>query len=230
MEEAVASLTRSFAVVPPAAVPAIVDCVVASSSFEPSLLFSSLVRSFADAAQVTESNCTLSHAAALGHLIKNTPSNDALELFVWKVFVPMVNSVQLNDTELINQVLGLLCDVVSKTQSWELIGTILVPFCLKSIGRNLALAYNGELAIFHWGSEDTFKQNLIRVTPESLPLLISCRILISLLNSALGSDNEIHSSERKAVDRFGDSAHFGHNLLWDLSNMVIEMLTQSTEH
>ncbi|KAJ0961816.1 hypothetical protein J5N97_029644 [Dioscorea zingiberensis] len=230
MEEAVASLTRSFAVVPPAAVPAIVDCVVASSSFEPSLLFSSLVRSFADAAQVTESNCTLSHAGALGHLIKNTPSNDALELFVWKVFVPMVNSVQLNDTELINQVLGLLCDVVSKTQSWELIGTILVPFCLKSIGRNLALAYNGELAIFHWGSEDTFEQNLIRVTPESLPLLISCRILISLLNSALGSDNEIHSSERKAVDGFGDSAHFGHNLLWDLSNMVIEMLTQSTEH
>lgn len=102
MEDAVASLTKSLALVPPAAVPAIVDCVIASSCFEPSLLFSSLVRTIPDPAevpkpiseswstlsffslidyniffysplmQVFESNCILSHAVALGHLIKLT--------------------------------------------------------------------------------------------------------------------------------------------------------------
>ncbi|XP_039141325.1 uncharacterized protein LOC120278662 [Dioscorea cayenensis subsp. rotundata] len=230
MEDAVASLTKSLALVPPAAVPAIVDCVIASSCFEPSLLFSSLVRTIPDPAEVFESNCILSHAVALGHLIKLTPSNDAMELFIWKVFVPMVKSVEPNDTESINQGLGLFCDVVLKTHSWELIGTILVPFCLGSLVKNLGLICNEELTICRWSIEDGFEQKPTGITRGSLPLLISCRILISLLNSALESERETHSSERKIVDGFGDSGRFSHNLLWDLSNMVIEILTQSTEH
>lgn len=117
-----------------------------------------------------------------------------------------------------------------KTHSWELIGTILVPFCLESLVKNLGLICNEELTICRWSIEDGFEQKPTGITRGSLPLLISCRILISLLNSALESERETHSSERKIVDGFGDSGRFSHNLLWDLSNMVIEILTQSTEH
>ena len=117
-----------------------------------------------------------------------------------------------------------------KTHSWELIGTILVPFCLESLAKNLGFICNKELTIYHWSIEDGFEQKSTGITRGSLPLLISCRILISLLKSALESGLETHNSERKMVDGFGDSRRFSHNLLWDLSNMVIEILTQSTEH
>ncbi|RWW12341.1 hypothetical protein BHE74_00044203 [Ensete ventricosum] len=48
----VASLLKSLAVVPSAAAPAIIDCVLVSSSFSRSALFSLLLEAFPGAAEV----------------------------------------------------------------------------------------------------------------------------------------------------------------------------------
>ncbi|MQL85834.1 hypothetical protein Taro_018341 [Colocasia esculenta] len=88
----VASLARSFALVPPAAVPAVIDCVLASAALSPSELFFSLLKAFPELTKdirkedssklvPAQSSFLISYTAALFHLVKNP----GWCLFLWEV-------------------------------------------------------------------------------------------------------------------------------------------------
>ncbi|XP_038975509.1 uncharacterized protein LOC103710780 [Phoenix dactylifera] len=229
----VASLASSFAAVSPAAVPAIIDCVLASSALSPFPLFSSLLHAFPDLSQVLESNYIVSHAAALCHLIKKigTPApNDALRLLIWRMFVPLLEAINPNDSELLSQVDGLLCDVMSKMQYWELVGATLVPFCLRSVGLGMGMLHSEELTTFHWNSEGIIDQEFECMSSGVLPLPIACCILKSLLDTALRRRREFRSLEPKSVDVCNSLNGFVHNVTWDLSKMALRMLMQGPEY
>lgn len=121
--------------------------------------------------------------------------------------MPLLIAIDPIDSELLNQIEGLLCDTVSKTQSWELVGETLVPFSLQSLGLCIGMVRNEELVIYQWSGADPM--------PGTLPLPTACRILTTLLDSAL------RGCESSEV--------FTANLIWDLSNLVLRLLTQSNE-
>lgn len=53
LEPIITSLLSSFRLVPPAAIPAMLDCILASTNSSPSSLFSSLLNEFANVTKVT---------------------------------------------------------------------------------------------------------------------------------------------------------------------------------
>ncbi|XP_029120003.1 uncharacterized protein [Elaeis guineensis] len=229
----VALLTSSFAAIPPAAVPAIIDCVLASSALSPPQLFSSLLHAFPDLSQVLESNYIVSYAAALCHLIKKigTPApNDSLRLLIWRMFVPLLEVINPNDSELLSQVCSLLCDVISKMQSWELVGATLVPFCLRSVGLSVGMLYCEELTTHQWNSKGIIDQEFEGMSSGVLLLPIACCILKSLLDAALRRWREFRSLEPKSVDACNSLNNFVHSVTSDLSKMALGMLMQGAEY
>ncbi|XP_020081314.1 uncharacterized protein LOC109704964 isoform X3 [Ananas comosus] len=227
----IASLRSCFAAAPPAAVPAIVDCVAASASVSPNDLFVSLLRAFPDPAEVLESNYAVSHAAALCHLIKNTEyPRDAMRSLIWRVFVPLLKAIKINDTELLNPIVGLLCDAISKNESWELLGTTIVPFCLRSIGLGVGLPQNDELSVYKWSSEGAVDGNFEGVSSQSLPLITTCRILKSLLIAVLKIREGHCSLDLMSIEGCRSLDALAQNLTWDLSKLVLCMLTQSPDY
>ncbi|XP_072962129.1 uncharacterized protein [Typha angustifolia] len=220
----VAALTSSFAAVPSAAVPAIIDCVVASASIPPLQLFSALLHAFPDPTEALQSNCVVSHTAALCHLINNGSSHESLRLVIWRVLVPLLKTMDLGHSELLNQIVGLLCNAVSKNQSWEVVGETIVRFCLRSVGLGVGLVRNDELAVYHWSNEEFFDQNFDEVSLGSLPLSMACRALTYLTDSAL------RRREKISVDGCSSLDILVQNLTWDLSRLALGMLRQSAEY
>ncbi|KAI7980638.1 putative methyltransferase TARBP1 [Camellia lanceoleosa] len=101
MASYVASLSNSFRLVPPAAVPAMLDCVLASTGLSPSLLCSSLLDAFPNLTKDVilgngkfdseQRNYIRSYASALCHLLKKLGANlGALQSFIWKILVPLM--------------------------------------------------------------------------------------------------------------------------------------------
>ncbi|CAA6657138.1 unnamed protein product [Spirodela intermedia] len=184
------SMAKSLALVPPAAVPAFVDCVLNSAAFPPSELFFSLLRAFTlltedirkdDYSKIeTSQSCSLiSYTGALFHLIKNPDvSNEAFEMFIRRAFVPLLSSAAVNDKELLDQLADFLCDAVAARQSWDLMTSTLVPLCLRSVCLSLEITHPNELSIYQWGSIEF-------IEPGSLSLTVASRILSSLIGVAL---------------------------------------------
>ncbi|KAJ6808227.1 uncharacterized protein M6B38_167710 [Iris pallida] len=216
-ENPIASLMSSFTAVPPAAVPAVIDCVLASSSIYPSLLFSSLLRLFPDPKEMSQKNHILSYATALCHLVKSTDAPmDALRDFVWKVFVPVMKAIDPNDYELLNQIEETLFDVVSMMRAWELMGETLVPYCLRSVGLSMGMVHSDDFAIYQWSTEDSLEMYGTLIVP------IACRILTLMLQCVLTSGVGV-PNVRQTLEGFAA------NLIWDLSNLAVGMLMRPTE-
>uniref|UniRef100_A0A1D1XU92 tRNA (guanosine(18)-2'-O)-methyltransferase TARBP1 n=2 Tax=Anthurium amnicola TaxID=1678845 RepID=A0A1D1XU92_9ARAE len=236
----VASLTRSFSLVPPAAVPAVIDCVLASSGFPPSELFSSLLEAFPELTEglrkdcskldLAQSNFLISYTAALFHLIKNPGiSPDAFRVFIWRVFVPLLSATGPGCRELLNQLEDLLCDAVAVSQSWELMESTLVPACLRSVGLSLGMTQHKELAVYRWRKIESTEVTEL----GSLPLTVACHLLSSLLDAVLrvrGPPGRTTSREVASIVGTESSAAFAQNLTWDLSLMAIDMLLQRSEY
>lgn len=128
------------------------------------------------------------------------------------------------------QVDRLLCDVISKMQSWALVGATLVPFCLRSVGLSVAMLHCEELITYQWNSEGIIDQEFEGMSSGLLVLPIACCILKSLLDMALRRWREIRSLEPKSVDACNSLNNFVHNVTWDLSKMALGMLMQGPEY
>ncbi|WOL09568.1 hypothetical protein Cni_G18321 [Canna indica] len=227
----IASLLKSFAIVPLAAVPAVIDCVLASSSLTPSVLFSSLLEALPAAAEPLRSNYILTYASSLCHLTKKTESqDDSLRRVIWRVFLPLLKAINPDDSEFLNQIDGLFCDLVSTTQCWELMEATLVPFCLRSLGVIVGMTQSEVSAAYKWKIDDIVEQDYDGVAVGALPLRIVCRLLTSLLVSAMRCRKEVQSSGQKLVVGCHSLDCFVNNLTWDLSRLALEVLLQSSDH
>ncbi|KAL2548019.1 tRNA/rRNA methyltransferase (SpoU) family protein [Forsythia ovata] len=274
MEPIATSLWGSFRRFPPEAVPAMLDCILASTGSSPSSLFSSLLNEFPSLTkEITEGTEKLdsgqrnhigSYVAALCHLLKKsdefipaTPgsNNNAVRLFLWRILIPLMELIHAYDQEILDEAASLFLDVVTETNNWDIVEAIMVPLLLRSIGLSMGMLQSEELAIYEWGSKSIVQGSGTQlITPELLhsshdkltdvnlnndsiislsyyfPLPLSCHILSLILNAALQSKHVSRSASVSILANGSREKIFAGNMLWDLSNMTLEMLAQSMEH
>ncbi|KAK9132748.1 hypothetical protein Scep_012276 [Stephania cephalantha] len=237
----VASLTKIFGSVTPYAIPAIIDCILISSAqLSPSLLFDELLQLLSDLTEdilkergkwaFIQPGYIVSFNAVLCHLLnKSGTSCEALRSFISRGFIPLVMIADKNEHELLNQITQQLCDVVFKSNSWDVIEETLVPFSLRSIGLSIGMLLSSELAFYQWSENladyepnapHEFDSNKKFRLPLSVswPLDKSCHILTTLLSNYL----ENHPTLLGGVG-------FAGNLLWDLCDLAIRMLSEFLE-
>ncbi|KAJ3681791.1 hypothetical protein LUZ60_014364 [Juncus effusus] len=209
----VAALVTTFAAVPPAAIPAIIDCVLASSSLPADFLFSSVLRSFPSSTAAVCSHNVLSHVTALCHLIKHTRSpSDSLKILVGQVFIPVLTQINSNESELLNQIIQILCDSASKHQAWNPLEETLIPLCLKSVYLKLGPIQNNNNPTIY----QCYPTDLVHLGP--LQAEIAIHVLTSIMGSILRIKKDILTLEMV------------YNITWDLSNLVLVVFKQSAEY
>ncbi|KAF3448239.1 hypothetical protein FNV43_RR08952 [Rhamnella rubrinervis] len=248
MDSLITSLLKSFRQVPTVAVSAVLDCVLASTGLPPSALFTSLLNTFPTLIEDVNQNdekldsdqCSylVSWVRALCHLFKKIGSNhDALQLFMWKSFLPFMKMAHMFNHELLNQVAESFIDVVVDTNSWAVVEANLVPVLLRSVGNSLGMLQNEELDIFKWdlvpnylvNDLGMYKENIVSAS-SSLPLPVSCHILSVMLEAALSSKQVAPTLKSTIANGNVDGQNFAGNLIWCLCNMAEQMLSQNLEH
>ncbi|CAL4928552.1 unnamed protein product [Urochloa decumbens] len=246
-ERAVAALESCFRALPVDAVPAVVNCVLASSaSTSPAQLFHALLRSPTSSEQEqgqgqeqeqeqeqerclqapSDRHASISHAAALRHLLArfdNPPkAKDALRLLLWRVFLPLLrDTIEPN----LHQVTALMCDAISDTGSWDLLGTTIVPFCIRSSAVAMGMSAAHDAMLYHRVMEEDFAGDNL---PPVLTLSKASSVFASLL---------VHILERRrallSVGPQGDAADLDalvQNFTWDLSTLVLKMFAHGQEY
>uniref|UniRef100_A0A1J3HNC1 tRNA (guanosine(18)-2'-O)-methyltransferase TARBP1 n=1 Tax=Noccaea caerulescens TaxID=107243 RepID=A0A1J3HNC1_NOCCA len=239
----ITSLSLSFKQVPPAAVPAFLDCVLSSTGVAPSTLFESLINEFPFRSEDTfkvdkkfdseDCNHIASLVAGLCHLLKNSgfgsgdDNHNALQLFVWRVFIPLMKMVRAYDLDMLNQIIQSFFDVVIETSVLDMLGVSLVPFLLRSVGVSMGMLNHEESDFIKWGelllcdslNTRDMDGNYIASLSGSFPIPLSCHLLNLILNAAFQS--------RQAAPMVEE---FAGGLLWDLCNTTERLLSQSLEH
>ncbi|KAL1536410.1 tRNA (guanosine(18)-2'-O)-methyltransferase [Salvia divinorum] len=109
MESIVATLLSSFRRVPPAAIPAVLDCILTSTAASPSSFFHRLLDEFPhiskDAAHKGEQmdsewrNSVATYVAAISHFVKKSGPHD-MHIFVCSIWIPLLKSIYPCDREL----------------------------------------------------------------------------------------------------------------------------------
>lgn len=138
-------------------------------------------------------------------------------------------------------------DVVAKTNSWEVIEVTIVPLLLRSIGLSMRIFRSEELAIYKWTGNSTLVnftdngsfddcdneisekyrcEDFYRSNSFDFPLTVCCNILALMLDVAL----QINHASDSGSNSENLAKHFAGNLLWDLSNLALQMLSHSSEH
>ncbi|XAR70547.1 tRNA (guanosine(18)-2'-O)-methyltransferase [Bertholletia excelsa] len=244
MATVVGSMWKSFRQVPQAAVPAMLDCVLSSTGLSPSLLLSSLLDSFASFIQGAEGfdseqqNYIRSSTAALCHLLKKSGADlGALQSFIWKILIPLMRLVDTHDYEILNETADSFFDVVIETNMWDVVEGTMVPFFLRSIGLSMGMLQSEELAIYSWNSCLVFRGTGYLFTDSDVnqnslpfPLHISCHILTLMLNFSVQSQTAIKNASKSDLADSCCAEKFAKNLMWDLCNLIVQMLLQSMEH
>uniref|UniRef100_A0A803L5M7 tRNA/rRNA methyltransferase SpoU type domain-containing protein n=1 Tax=Chenopodium quinoa TaxID=63459 RepID=A0A803L5M7_CHEQI len=125
-------------------------------------------------------------------------------------------------------------EVVSETNNWELIEASLAPILLRSVGFSLDMCQNEDKSVIVWSrcsifqsSRDLQKSVSICDNAPVLPLTLSCYILSRLLDAAAENYQAVKGS---SISGNIQSETFCGNLLWDLCNLTIQMLSQSLDH
>ncbi|WCJ25750.1 tRNA/rRNA methyltransferase (SpoU) family protein [Euphorbia peplus] len=255
MEDSViASLSNSFKQVPLSAIPAMLDCILASTTaFSPSSLFVSLLDPFPalykdfteDGHKLDSGRCEylVSTVGALCHLLKKPGIGPScLRSFIWKCFVPLMNMAHAFEREFLNQIPELFFDVVSITNSWGVLEATLVPFFLRSAGLSVGMLQNEESDIFEWSNNaalqglddivDTAhldKESMLSIS-GSFPLSVSCHILTLILDSAWQSSKRASTSEPVLENGQCYAEKLFTTLLWDLCNMSERLFLRTLEH
>ncbi|KAL0372987.1 UNVERIFIED_CONTAM: hypothetical protein Scaly_0980300 [Sesamum calycinum] len=263
MDPIVASLWSSFRRVPPVAIPAMLDCILASTAASPSSLFSDLLnelpnltKGIVQKSETMESewhNCVVSYVAALSHFLKKSGAHH-MHMFIWKMLIPLLKLVHTSNLALFNEAARLFLDVVTETNSWEVLEATMVPLLLRSIGLSMGMFQSEDLAIYKWSENSTFKGSIDKkVSPTSfddshdtlvdkytcgdfleshsydLPFSMSCHILTLTLDAALlNKDEGVFPASTLASG--SPAKQFAGNMLWDLSNLTLHMLSQSSVH
>ncbi|KAA8525977.1 hypothetical protein F0562_007922 [Nyssa sinensis] len=253
MDSLVSSLLNSFRLVPPSATPAMLDCILASTALSPSLLFSSLLNAFPNLAKVIinesgkldaqQSNYIGSFVGSLCHLMRKSGTNlVVLQFFIWKIFIPLMKLVHEHDLEILNETAESFFHLVIDANTWEVVEMTLVPFFLRLVGLSMGMLQNEELAIYRWSRHsislgfddqltelDMDKESMLSQF-ESFPLHISCHILTSILDAALRGKRAAGSTSELILASGCNGEKISGNFLWDLCNMTVQMLLQSSEH
>ncbi|KAL4602312.1 hypothetical protein ACB092_10G044100 [Castanea dentata] len=250
MDPVIASLSTSFGQVPPAAIPAMLDCILASTGLSPPSLYASLLDAFPnlikDVIKEDEKlgsdrcNYLTSLVGALCHLLKKfgANNNNALQSFIWRSFIPLLRMVHASDREMRNQIAELFVDVVVETNSWAVVEVTLVPFSLRSVGLSVGVLQRKESDVLECSILQglTDQVNDLGMVKEqmlssggSFPLSISCHILNFMLDAALQSLQATPTSELMVANGCY-AENFVGNLIWDLCNVTEKLLLQSLEH
>ncbi|GMN30914.1 hypothetical protein TIFTF001_003022 [Ficus carica] len=235
----ITSLWNSFRQVPPPAIPAVLDCLLASTGLSPSTLFTSLIDTSPDLTKDLSGNkldsgdkysYPASFVTALCHLLKKQGFNhDALKLFIWRIFLPLMKELHTLNRELLNQVAESFIIVLVETDSWVVAEANLVPFLLRSVYHSLGMIKNEESENNILGRLEVDKEHCQYPT-WSLTLPVSCHILAVMLDVALSNQQIAVTTESIVANGHVDAQHFAGNLIWSLCIMAEHMLTESLEH
>ncbi|XP_062217146.1 uncharacterized protein LOC133917161 isoform X2 [Phragmites australis] len=238
-DRALAALESCFRFLPADAVPAVVDCVLASSSAaSPSQLFHALLHSSSSKEQEQEQglqaqsdhHAAISYTAALCHLLAQFDSppkaKDALRLLLWRVFLPLLRDGIVPNH--LHQVIALMCDAVSNTGSWDLLGATIVPFCIRSSAVAMGLYANDDSMLYHSTMEAGFDgENLSHM----LPLSKASSVLASVLGDTLKRRRTILSvGLLTSQECAADLDALVQNLTWDISTLVLKMFAHGQEY
>ncbi|KAK9716282.1 hypothetical protein RND81_06G223200 [Saponaria officinalis] len=240
------SLSQSFRRVPPAAVPALLDCILSSTADSPLSLFDFILLDFSvlikgiceDNRKLSSEECAylLSFMRGLCHLLKKIGVDVAgLERFMWEAFIPSLKMVHLYEKEILHEIVQSLLEVISDTNSWDLVEKTLIPFLLKSVALSMDVDQSEDTFIVSWSGESVFLgiRELLELGTvydiiPPLPLTLLCYILSSLLDAATENCQSVKGYST-STDVFC-AATFGGHLLWNLCNLTIQMFSQSSEH
>ncbi|KAM7494028.1 hypothetical protein LguiB_028637 [Lonicera macranthoides] len=246
MESYITSLSNSFRLVPPPAVPAMLDCILASTASSPLSLFSSLLDTFSDITQdvinssekLDSEQCNYigSFVGALCHLLKKSGADlAALQSFIWKILIPLMKLLQVYDHAIVNEALGSFFNVVVETKSWGVVEATLVPYFLRLAGLSMGMLHSEELAIYRWSNDESLtsleiNKDYMLSQSGSFTLQTSCHILSLIFDAALETKHTAKSTPGSILASGHSIQLFTQNLLWDLCNMTIQMVSQSSEH
>ncbi|XP_024987092.1 uncharacterized protein LOC112522227 isoform X1 [Cynara cardunculus var. scolymus] len=213
------SLMSSFRRIPPAAIPATLDCILASTTSPPSSLFFLLLDALPILSQeVTHGseeilddehqNFIASYVGALCHLLKKPGFNaEALQNFIWSVLIPLMRLTQGYDCEIVDKAIASFLDVVMETNAWGVVEGTMVPYFIKVVGLTMGMLQNEQFAFYKWNGQAQSPEGSTLISFESFPLLMACHILASILDASVKG-----------------------NLLWDICNVTLQMLSHSPEH
>jgi len=124
----------------------------------------------------------------------------------------------------VSQVIVMMCDAVSDTGSWDLLGATIVSFCIQSsvVAMGLSTADANSMLYQSIMEADFPGESLSRL----LPLSNSSSVLASLLVDMLERQRTIPTSQEGAADLDA----LVQNLTWDLSKLVLKMFTHAQEY
>lgn len=250
METSLDSLSKSFRRVPPAAIPAMLDCIMALRPSSPTTLFFSLLDAFPEFTKEIDwsnkldsehRNYVGSYVSALCHLLKKSGDNvAAVRSFIWRILISLMKLAHDNNREIISEALGSFFDLVIETSSWAVVEATLVPYLLRSIGCSMGMPQSADLAIFTWTAalvKDNEQLADLEIIEDSMPshcssfpLPLSCQLLISILDAALQCKDAIKIGSGLILESGHIAEIFALNLLWDLCNLTVRMVLQSQEH
>ncbi|CAI0417745.1 unnamed protein product [Linum tenue] len=251
MDSVVSSLSNSFKDVPLAAIPPMLDCILASTGLSLSSLFPALQDSFAllvkdhmlkdEKLGSDHCNNVASLAAALCHLLKKLGSDSpCMRSFIWRCFIPLLKIANTFDHGLLNEIAESFFSAVSATNSWTMLETTLVPFLLRSVGLSMGMQQHAESFVFKWGSSSAFqsgddmkdglhhdKDFVLSSQFGYVPLPVSCYVLTLVL------DTTIRSFLMLPLERATPGCCYGKRLsgilLWDLCCLNEQLLLHSPD-
>jgi hypothetical protein len=124
----------------------------------------------------------------------------------------------------VSQVIAMMCDAVSDTGSWDLLGATIVSFCIRSsvVAMDLSAADANAMLYQSTMEADFPGESLSRL----LPLSNSSSVLASLLVDMLERRRTIPTSQEGAADLDA----LVQNLTWDLSKLILKMFTHAQEY
>ncbi|KAJ0047909.1 hypothetical protein Pint_15756 [Pistacia integerrima] len=180
----------------------------------------------------------------------NCPSNghfcgahhEAFQSFMWKSFIPLMKMIPAFDHEMLNQIEESFFNVVTKTNSWEVLEKTLVPCIVSSVGLSLGMLKHEGSEVIEQGScslslglkdqikaSDTDKECMPSLC-RSFSLSTACHILTLMLDAALKSLQAARNTNSMLENGCCYAEKFAANMLWNLCNMTEQLLLQSLEH
>ncbi|KAJ0104679.1 hypothetical protein Patl1_18356 [Pistacia atlantica] len=247
------SLSSSLKQVPPVAIPPMLDCLLASTGLSAATIFDSLLDAFPDLTKDAmkegellnseQCNNIASIMVALCHLLKKLGAHhEAFQSFMWKSFIPLMKMIPAFDHEMLNQIEESFFNVVTKTNSWEVLEKALVPCIVSSVGLSLGMLKHEGSDVIEWGScslslglkdqikaSDTDKECMPSLC-RSFSLSTACHILTLMLDAALKSLQAARNTNSMLENGCCYAEKFAAHMLWNLCNMTEQLLLQSLEH
>ncbi|KAI3821527.1 hypothetical protein L1987_09095 [Smallanthus sonchifolius] len=210
------SLMSSFRRVPPCAIPATLDCILASGSSPPSSLFCLLLEALPQDGSLDD-DFIASYVGALCHLLKKPGLNsEALQDFVWRVLIPLMRTAQNYDRQMLDMAIASFLDVVMETNAWGVVEETVVPYLVKSVGLSMGIHENEPPHIPAF---------------DSFPLFMGCHILASILDASLKGKHVSESTSGPILANGGCNLHISTgNMVWDICKVTLQMLSHSPEH